>query len=224
MAQCPHCREEIHPETHSSCSDEPIVATVCPNCETILGTQNSGTHAGTYGSKPVSLIVDDYNSAQSTASDTEQRLDIFTRHVERIVNSHDFSDLREEEIQVKVITPMIELLGWNRMTPEVELEAWTGQGEGAGDPDYALCVGDEQKILIEAKQTGIPLQKGENQLHGYLTVSTANWGILSNGKQYRVYKFNEQNGSIETIVDTNYQKLPTYADQFTKIRRASFER
>jgi len=228
MPLCPNCREDINPDVHSENADEPILVFVCPSCEVILGTQSNGTHIRSYGVEQPSLKVDasiDPSVEQSTVvRDTERRLNIFTRHVEMIVDRHDFSDLREEAIQVKVITPLVELLGWDRMTPEVEFEAWTGQGEGAGDPDYALCIEGEQRVLVEAKQTGIPLRKGENQLHGYLTVSSANWGILSNGKEYRIYEYNEKTESIETVVNTDYRNISTYAEQIAKISRESFER
>jgi len=74
------------------------------------------------------------------------------------------------------------------MTSEVKFEVWTG----AGDADYALCPADEPIVLIEAKASDKSLDTAKTQLGEYLEASSTNWGLSSNGRQYRLYRYEDQ--------------------------------
>ena len=99
-------------------------------------------------------------------------------------------NVREEETKAKLITPLIEALGWNKYdNSEVRLE-YTDAATSKR-VDYALFEPDmaTPTVLVEAKQLGTPLTDSEvvEQLTTYLRLFDADHGLLTDGESLRVY-------------------------------------
>ena len=112
-------------------------------------------------------------------------------------------NVREEETKAKLITPLIEALGWNKYdNSEVRLE-YTDEATNKRT-DYALFGPDvtTPTALVEAKQLGTPLMDSKvvTQLTTYLRLFDADYGLLTNGESLRVYD-NPDGGLPRHIAD-----------------------
>jgi uncharacterized protein YjiS (DUF1127 family) len=119
-----------------------------------------------------------------------------------VVGTHP-DDIREEETKAKLITPFIASLGWVRYNYAEWKMEYTDEKTDKR-VDYALFgpESDAPDVVIEAKQLGAPLPLNEEQLYTYVRVFDAEWGILTDGRTYRLY----YNG--EAIDDSD--SLPTH--------------
>lgn len=159
--------------------------------------------------------IDQPVSTDSVRQDLEE----FVNHVDQISTSHHLDERREICIEKKIIRPFLETLGWDVMSPEVHFELYTGEG----DADYALCIDDTRRpnpnsvVLIEAKAWHNSLDNAESQLRRYLEESSTTWGLSSNGKCYRLYRY--ENESLDNRFDAKYSDLPKHAEELIKIHR-----
>lgn len=111
-------------------------------------------------------------------------------------------EVREEETKAKLITPFIAALGWNKFdNTEVRLEHT--DGKTSLRPDYALF-GDESDtpdIIVEAKQLNTDLTQHEDQLYNYVRLFEAEWGVLTNGEDYFVYRSSTDDDMPEKVAE-----------------------
>lgn len=129
--------------------------------------------------------------------------------------------IREEETKAKLITPFVEALGWNIFDgTEVRLE-YT-DSKTSERPDYALFGPDSQTpdIVVEAKQLGTNLDAQEQQLYDYVRVFSADWGVLTDGKQYRIYQHPSDEYVPEKIAVIGLEDL-SEASILDSLRRSS---
>jgi hypothetical protein len=61
------------------------------------------------------------------------------------------SQMDEQNTKVKIIQPLIDLLGWDLYSTAVELEYGMQVGSGHKKVDYALMLDDTPVVFIEAK-------------------------------------------------------------------------
>ena len=95
----------------------------------------------------------------------------------------------EENTKVKLIQPLIELLGWDVYSSEVELEYPIQIGQGQARADYALLIDGTPVVFIEAKGCDTTLSDSDrSQLKSYIRQKGADWGLLTNGRQFEVLK------------------------------------
>ena len=109
---------------------------------------------------------------------------------------------REEETKAKLITPLIKTLGWNKYdSNEVRLEYSDSKTNLRAD--YALFgPGSENPdVIVEAKQLSTDLDAKEEQLQNYLRVFDAEWGLLTNGVDFYVFRCSGENGLPEKIAE-----------------------
>ncbi len=95
----------------------------------------------------------------------------------------------EPGTKAKLITPFIEALGWNKFdNDEWRFEYTDDKTEKR--VDYALFGEDSESpaVVIEAKRIGKGLDKGEPQIYDYLRIFSADYGLVTNGEAYRVYR------------------------------------
>lgn len=95
----------------------------------------------------------------------------------------------EEATKMSLIVPFFQLLGYDvfnpdEFTPEYTADVGIKKGEKV---DYAIMRDGDPAILIECKWCGDSLDKHSSQLFRYFGTSTAKFGILTNGLQYRFY-------------------------------------
>lgn len=109
----------------------------------------------------------------------------------------------EENTKVRLIQPLLELLGWDLYSTEVELEYTVPMASGSTHVDYALLVGDSPVVFVEAKPLRSDLSDSDvRQLRSYMRQELdVDWGILTNGMVFEVLTKNRRmNGGEEVSV------------------------
>lgn len=95
----------------------------------------------------------------------------------------------EEATKQALILPFLQALGYDvfnpaEITPEYTTDIGTKKGERI---DYAILSNGKPVILIECKTISDKLDKADSQLLRYFHVSSAKFGILTNGVDYKFY-------------------------------------
>lgn len=95
----------------------------------------------------------------------------------------------EQNTKRKIIEPLIELLGWDILSADVELEYSVQMGSGTKKVDYALKLEGTPVIFVEAKGCDTPLDTShEDQLRSYMRQVGVDWGLLSNGREFEIFR------------------------------------
>lgn len=95
----------------------------------------------------------------------------------------------EANTKVRLVQPFIEILGWDPYSAQVELEYPVKMGRGTKKVDYALMLEGTPAIFIEAKGCDSTLSDSDrNQLKSYLRLVGVDWGVLTNGKKFEIFK------------------------------------
>jgi len=95
----------------------------------------------------------------------------------------------EQNTQRKLVEPLLELLGWDLISPEVELEYSVQMGVGTKKVDYALLIEDTPVVLVEAKGADTSLTSSHrDQLTSYMRQTGVDWGMLTNGRNIELFK------------------------------------
>ena len=117
----------------------------------------------------------------------------------------------EEATKNALIMPMLTALGYNvfdptEVLPEYTCDIGTKKGEKI---DYAILKDGEPVILIECKHWAQDLSLYDNQLLRYFGVSTAKFGVLTNGIIWRFYTDLEKPNQMDTVpfLEVNLQAL-----------------
>lgn len=114
--------------------------------------------------------------------------DELRKYVDRIENVKD-SLLTEEATKMSLIVPFFQLLGYDvfnplEFCPEYTADIGIKRGEKV---DYAILIGNNPIILIEAKSVNKKLDRHSSQLFRYFVSTPAKFAILTNGLEYRFY-------------------------------------
>lgn len=95
----------------------------------------------------------------------------------------------EQNTKRKLVEPLLEVLGWDILTSNVELEYSIQIGSSPTKVDYALQIEDAPVVLVEAKGLDTPLSSSHrDQLKSYIRQTGVDWGLLTNGEEFEVYK------------------------------------
>jgi hypothetical protein len=95
----------------------------------------------------------------------------------------------EQNTRRKLIEPLLELLGWDMLSSEVELEYSVQMGVGKKKVDYALELEDTPVVFVEAKGADTSISSGHrDQLTSYMRQTGVDWGMLTNGTTVELYK------------------------------------
>ncbi|MFC6616118.1 type I restriction enzyme HsdR N-terminal domain-containing protein [Halopenitus salinus] len=95
----------------------------------------------------------------------------------------------EQNTRRKLIEPLLELLGWDMLSSEVELEYSVQMGVGTKKVDYALELEDAPVVFVEAKGADTAISSGHrDQLTSYMRQTGVDWGMLTNGTTVELYK------------------------------------
>jgi len=147
------------------------------------------------------------------------------------------SSSQELIVREKIITPFISTLGWDVMGKEVAIE----YGSGTNDyVDYQLLVDNEPAVCIEAKRLSkkIKRSKGQldhlgspeetppvRQLKGYMRTTGSEYGIVTNGEYYSIYKSvdtdSEPNERI--VMGADLQELSNNLGVLSLVSRDNFQ-
>lgn len=95
----------------------------------------------------------------------------------------------EEATKMSMIVPFFQLLGYDVFNPSEFCPEYTADvGIKKGEKvDYAILINNSPEILIECKWCGDTLSKHGSQLFRYFGVTSAKFGILTNGLIYQFF-------------------------------------
>lgn len=131
-------------------------------------------------------------------------------------------NLDEDNTKAKIITPFVHVLGWNVFdTSEVELEYPRENSEFNDRVDYALFDDEGHPgVVVEAKQVDTSLGVHSGQIKRYMRLFGAEYGVLTNGERYMVYRQAETESPGETLVlDCLLEELVESQDVMTVLTR-----
>jgi hypothetical protein len=94
----------------------------------------------------------------------------------------------EQNTKRKVVEPLLELLGWDMLSSDVELEYSVQMGTGTKKVDYALKIEGTPAVFVEAKGCDTPIDGHEGQLTSYMRQVGVDWGLLTNGRRFKLYR------------------------------------
>ena len=108
----------------------------------------------------------------------------------------------EEQTKMALVLPFIEkILGYDPYDPHQILPEYTADvGMKKGEKvDFAIMIEDEPAILIEAKKVGTILDSSiAGQLQRYFTCTTARFGVITNGVEYKFFSDLEEPNKMDS--------------------------
>jgi DNA replicative helicase MCM subunit Mcm2 (Cdc46/Mcm family) len=163
-------------------------------------------------SKVVGKSFAGISSDGSESGDTSwlqgEDIEVFVKRTRAILSGE--TTLDEDETQAKIVTPLVDLLGWNVYTSEVRLEHPRHDPSINGRADYVLRDASGQPaIVIEAKQPATSPAKNTDQLDRYMRAISADLGLITNGKRYiiRWVAPDSDEWQARTILDCSVEAL-----------------
>lgn len=132
----------------------------------------------------------------------------------------------EQNTRRKLVEPFLELLGWDIVSAEVELEYSVQMGSGTKKVDYALLLEETPVVFVEAKGCDSDISdSNRRQLKSYMRQTGVDWGLLTNGTTFELFK--RQTGSTrpeETSLGTfSLQELIEHRNILRAISRESIK-
>ena len=104
------------------------------------------------------------------------------------IAKHKGKNLCEADTKAALINPVLGALGWHvGNLDEVSMEF--KHATSHNPVDYALLIGGNPTVLVEAKALGQSLAGGKwaDQIMGYAGTSGVKWVVLTNGDEYRIF-------------------------------------
>lgn len=116
--------------------------------------------------------------------------DELTGYAERSADLIEESpQMDEENTKRKIVEPLVDCLGWDILSSDVELEYSVQMGAGTKKVDYALKLEERPVVFVEAKGCDTTLEEShENQLKSYMRQVGVDWGLLTNGRQFEIFR------------------------------------
>jgi len=100
----------------------------------------------------------------------------------------DNPELNEANTIGKLIDPILNALGWDITSDEVEREVPIDVGSSSTHVDYALKIEGIPRVFLEIKNLRTELtDRHAKQVLSYASIEKVSWCILTNGRQYRIY-------------------------------------
>ena len=117
------------------------------------------------------------------------------------INERVKSIQTEEATKMSLIVPFFQMLGYDvfnpaEFCPEYTADVGIKKGEKV---DYAILENGNPVVLIECKWCGDTLDKHGSQLFRYFSTTTAKFGILTNGIQYKFYTDLEESNKMDLV-------------------------
>ena len=128
----------------------------------------------------------------------------------------------EEATKHSLVMPFMEMMGYNIYDPtEVVPEFTVDFGNKKGEKvDYALVINGTPVILIEAKKYGTNLRvEDESQLFRYFQATSARFGILTDGIDYRFYSDLDEAGKMDQRAFFEFNMLDFKDDQVGQLKQ-----
>lgn len=135
----------------------------------------------------------------------------------------------EEATKNAMVMPFIQILGYNvfdptEVTPELVADVGTKKGEKV---DYAILLGGQPIMLFECKRCGGDLNINHaGQLFRYFHVTSARFGVLTNGLIYRFFTDLEQPNKMDDTAFFEFNILDFKerdVDELKKFAKSAFD-
>lgn len=138
-----------------------------------------------------------------------------------------YPQMDEENTKWKLIREFLNRLGWD-VAFDAELEYSISIGNSSTyHVDYALFSSSSTLLLfVETKGYDTALTEDHRgQLYSYLRQTDVNWGLLTNGRSYEIYRREiVDNGvQIRTVERLKLEELPLYADLVRLLSKKGLE-
>jgi hypothetical protein len=144
--------------------------------------------------------------------------------VERI-KAFSQSDLGSSEANTKkrIIEPMLDMLGWDCLGNEVQLEYPIQVGSSSVHVDYAMRLEGKPVILVEAKPFDVNLSADwASQIISYGKIEDIRWVVLTNGKVVKIFDTKAGKGEKECLITAiDLPRLPRDSIALSLISRES---
>lgn len=126
-----------------------------------------------------------------------EEIKAFTNQIEARINVCQ----TEEATKMSLIVPFFQILGYDvfnpaEFCPEFTADVGIKKGEKV---DYAIMENGNPVVLIECKWCGEKLDKYGSQLFRYFSTTTAKFGILTNGVNYKFYTDLEEANKMDLV-------------------------
>lgn len=126
-----------------------------------------------------------------------EEIKAFTNQIETRINVCQ----TEEATKMSLIVPFFQILGYDvfnptEFCPEFTADVGIKKGEKV---DYAIMENGSPVVLIECKWCGEKLDKYGSQLFRYFSTTTAKFGILTNGVNYKFYTDLEEANKMDLV-------------------------
>jgi len=129
----------------------------------------------------------------------------------------------EPNTKKRIIELLLETLGWDTRTNEVQLEYPIVMASGTSEVDYALMLENKPVVFVEAKAFDNSLiPKHAQQAISYGKVRDVQWVVLTNGRTLKI--FDTKQGITEKdclVIEIDLTKLPTQVEDLNIISRDS---
>ena len=143
-------------------------------------------------------------------------LEIYIERSQSLLESSPQMD--EQNTQRKLVEPLLELLGWEMLSPEVELEYSVKMGVGTKRADYALMIEETPVVFVEAKGADTSLTSNHrDQLTSYMRQTGVDWGMLTNGREIELFK-RKQDGRRPDEISLGTVSLDELANRYGLLR------
>lgn len=126
--------------------------------------------------------------------------------IERIVEYRNDYISNEQAVRTQLIEPILNELGWKTANPRFVKP--NAPGEDGKIPDYTLIKNNKTTLIVEAKNLSVDLQNKIiiDQLANYCFKSGIDFGILSNGIKWLLFKTFEKNPKDRIIWEIDLEK------------------
>jgi len=123
----------------------------------------------------------------------------------------------EQAVRTQLIEPILNVLGWKTSNPKFVRP--NAPDEDGKIPDYTLLKNGKNTLIVEAKNLKIDLQDKKiiDQLANYCFQSGIDFGILTNGVRWLLFKTFERNPKDRIIwqVDIEHDKIDKIAQRLS---------
>jgi predicted type IV restriction endonuclease len=151
----------------------------------------------------------------------ENSLNKYVKSIESFSKSSYVSS--EINTRRKLIDPLIEVLGWDMGSDEVNLEYAVTIGTRTAYVDYALGLNGKPLVLVEAKPYNSSLTEDySTQTISYGRVDGVRWVALTNGKSLKIFDTKAGKSEKESLICTIDLRNPSkYLEELSLLHKES---
>ena len=145
------------------------------------------------------------------------------------VTNHSETIATEEATKTSIVLPFLQGLGYDVFNPSEVIPEFTADavGKKGEKVDYAIKLNGSIQILIECKGLSTNLdRKHLSQLFRYFTVTSAKFGILTNGRVFEFYTDLEEPNKLDSKPFFSFDLLGFSGNaisELQKFEKASFD-